>query len=206
MTTRDLNTIDDLLVRTNNLPEILHLRAVEIEYELTEDDKRLLLDTYEKLDDILKEVAAFINVMFPGRQDHINGWYKIDFDTKLGNFKIITTDLEHIKRAWRTGLFDLKSLLKSLRNEVFLLSDNDHQHVKLDKDFRTNNFSGNIVYNESKVTGKQIQSSLSFSKNQITKKKQDKAKVAKMINWVLLLIGGVAAVATIYQVYKQYNP
>ena len=67
MTTKDLNIIDDLLTRTNNLPDILHLRAADIGYELTEEDKKLLLDTYEKLDDILKETAAFINVKFPGR-------------------------------------------------------------------------------------------------------------------------------------------
>jgi hypothetical protein len=205
MTTKDLNIIDHLLTRTNNLPDILHLRAADIEYELTEQDKKLLLDTYEKLDDILKETAAFINVKFPGRQDHIHGWNQIDFDTKIGDFKIITTDREHTKRAWRTGLFDLKSLLKSLRNEVVLLIDTDQQTDTSGKENRTNNFSGNIIYNESKVTGGQIQSS-SFSKNQITKQKQDKAKVAKIINWVLLLIGGVAAIATIYQVYKQFYP
>jgi hypothetical protein len=205
MTTKELNIIDNLLTRTNNLPDILHLRAAEIGYELTENEKKLLLDTYEKLDDILKEVAAFINIKFPGRQDHIHGWNKIDFDTKIGNFKIITTDLEHTKRAWTKGLFDLKSLLKSLRNEVVLLLDNVDQLNKSDKDIRANNFTGNIIYNESKVTGGQIQSS-SFSKYQITKQKQDKAKVAKIINWLLLLIGGIAAIATIYQVYKQYNP
>lgn len=205
MTSKDLNIIDDLLTRTNNLPDILHLRAADIGYELTDEDKKLLLETYQKLDDILKETAAFINIKFPGRQDHVHGWNKINFDTKIGDFEIITTDREHTKRAWRTGLFDLTSLLKSLRNEVVLLIDNDQQSDKSDKDGRTNNFSGNIIYNESKVKGGQVQSSL-FNKNQITKQKQDKAKVAKIINWVLLLIGGVAAIATIYQVYKQFNP
>jgi hypothetical protein len=203
MTTKDLNIIDDLLTRTNNLQDILHLRAADIGYQLTDEDKKLLLDTYEKLDDILKEVAAFINIKFPGRQDHIHGWYKIDFDTKIGNIKIITTDQEHIKSAWRAGLFDLKGLLKSLRNEVVLLLDNDDQQDKSNKDVKTNNFTGNIIYNESMVTGGQIQPS-SFSKKQITQHKEDKGKTAKNIKWVLLFIGGIAALATIYQVYKQY--
>jgi hypothetical protein len=130
MTQQDIEIIDDLLKRTDNLPEILHLRAAEIRYEFTEEDKALLLETYQKLDDILKEAAAFINVKFPGREDFNYGWNKIDFDTKIGNFKIATTDREHIKRAWKNGLFDLKGLLKSLRNEVILLIEPEKEKEK----------------------------------------------------------------------------
>lgn len=193
MTTKDLNIIDDLLTRTNNLPDILHLRAAEIEYVFTESDKKLLLDTYEKLDDILKEVAAFINVKFPGRQDHIHGWNKISFDTKIGEFKIITTDREHITRAWRKGLFDLKSLLKSLRNEVVLLLDNDDHLDKSDNDGRTNNFTGNIIYNESKVSGKQNQSSFRQTKNTVTKPPKTATQVIKniLIGLFITIIGGL---------------
>ncbi len=43
MTQKDLNIIDDLLTRTNNLPDILHLRAAAIGYKLTENDKKLML-------------------------------------------------------------------------------------------------------------------------------------------------------------------
>lgn len=127
MTQRDLDILDNLLNRTDNLPEILHLRAAPIGYNLTENDKDLLLDTYQKLDDILKEVAAFINVKFPGRQDYIQPWNEIDFDTKIGNFKIVTTDREHTKSAWKKGIFDLKSLIKSLINEVSLLVDQEKE-------------------------------------------------------------------------------
>lgn len=121
MTQLDLEIINNLLKRTENLPEILHLRAADPGYEFTEGDKALLLETYQELDDILKEAAAFINVKFPGRQDFIYGWNKIDFDAKIGDFKIATTDREHTRRAWRNGIFDLKGLLKSLQNEVILL-------------------------------------------------------------------------------------
>lgn len=127
MTQRDLHILDNLLNRTDNLPEILHLRAAPIGYNLTENDKDLLLDTYQKLDDILKEVAAFINVKFPGRQDYIQPWNEIDFDTKIGNFKIVTTDREHTKSAWKKGIFDLKNLIKSLINEVSLLVDQEKE-------------------------------------------------------------------------------
>jgi len=123
MTEKDLNIVNSLMNRTENLPEILHLRAAPIGYELTENDKELLLDTYQKLDDILKEVAAFVNVKFPGRQDYIQPWNDIDFDTKIGGMKIVTTDREHTKSVWEKGIFDLKSLIKSLINEVTLLVD-----------------------------------------------------------------------------------
>jgi len=123
MRQKDLEIINTLLERTENLPDILHIRAAEIGYQETEDDKRLLLEAYQELDDILKEVAAFINVKFPGRQDFMKPWNEIDFDTKIGGLKIVTTDREHIKRAWNKGLFDLQSLIKSVRNEVVLLID-----------------------------------------------------------------------------------
>ena len=148
MTNKDLNIIDDLLFRVDNLPDILHLRAAEIGYSLTEDDNKLLFDTYKKLDDILKEVAAFINVKFPGREDHIHAWNEIDFDTKIGGIKIVTTDREHTKREWRRGMFDLKSLLKSLRYEIVLLIEDDSDITRDIKNNRTNNFQGNIIYNE----------------------------------------------------------
>ncbi|RKS95594.1 hypothetical protein BC952_1287 [Flavobacterium limicola] len=127
MTQRDLNIISELLKRTNDLPDILHLRAAPIGYELTRTDEELLLDTYQKLDDILKEVAAFINVKFSGRQDYIQPWNEIDFDTKIGGFKIVTTDREHTKSAWKKGIFDLKSLIKTLINETTLLVDEEKE-------------------------------------------------------------------------------
>ncbi len=126
MTNKDLNILESLLKRTESLPKILHLRAAPLGYKLTQNDKDLLLDTYQKLDDILKEVIAFINVKFPGRQDYIQFWNEIDFDTKIGGIKIITTDREHIKSSWREGMFDLKSLIKSLINEVKLLIDDEN--------------------------------------------------------------------------------
>ncbi|MFP5081981.1 hypothetical protein [Pedobacter sp. JCM 36344] len=126
MTKKEIKILDELHNRTENLPDILHLRAAEIGYQLTEEDKALLLDTYSKLDDILKEVAAFINIKFPGCERHVRAWNDIDFDTKIGNIKIVTTDREHIKREWRKGLFDLKSLIKILRSEAVLLADDDY--------------------------------------------------------------------------------
>jgi hypothetical protein len=126
MKKRDIKILDDLMLRTENLPEILHLRAAPPGYQFTDDDKALILDTYLKLDDILKEVAAFINIKFPGAERHVRAWNNIDFDTKIGPIKIVTTDREHIKQEWKKGMFDLKSLIKILKNESLLLIDDDH--------------------------------------------------------------------------------
>ncbi|MBB5645982.1 hypothetical protein [Pedobacter cryoconitis] len=128
MINRDIKILDSLQQRTEDLPEILHLRAADVGYQLTDEDKSLLFDTYSKLDDILKEVAAFINIKFPGCERHIKAWNDIDFDTKIGGIKIITNDREHTKREWRKGMFDLKSLIKMLRNEAVLIVDNDDDH------------------------------------------------------------------------------
>ncbi|MGY4539426.1 hypothetical protein ACVW0P_003860, partial [Mucilaginibacter sp. UYNi724] len=125
MNKKNVQILDDLMQRTEDLPEILHLRAAAPGYQFTNDDKKLLLDTYAKLDDILKEAAAFINIKFPGCERHVKAWNDIDFDAKIGPIKIITTDREHVKREWRKGIFDLKSLIKILKNETVLLVD-DH--------------------------------------------------------------------------------
>jgi len=138
MTEKDLQIINSLLERTENLPEILHLRAAPLNYKLTNEDKELLIDTYQKLDDILKEVAAFINVRFPGRQDYIQSWNDIDFDTKIDGIKIKTTDREHIKSEWKKGIFDLKSLIKSLLNEVEVTLLVDSQFVISNQKKKTN--------------------------------------------------------------------
>jgi len=192
MNTNDLNILDNLLDRTNNLPEILHLRAAEIGYKLTDEDEKLLFETYEKLDDILKEVAAFINVKFPGRQSFIYAWNKIDFDTKIGDIKIYTTDRDHIKQEWKKGMFDLKSLIKILRNEVVLMIDQESNLEHSEKDTRTNNFSGNIIYNESKVSGNQTQS-VSSNQNITKHAAKDEMKIIKniLIGLFVTIVGGI---------------
>jgi hypothetical protein len=209
MTNKDLNIIDDLLNRVDNLPEILHLRAAKIKYILTEDDKKLLHDTYQNLDEILREVAAFINVKFPGRKDHIHAWNEIDFDTKIGGFKIVTTDREHTKREWRKGMFDLKDLLKSLRSEVVLLIDDDADINRDLKDIRTNNFQGNIVYNEDSNKGNQSLSDNSLESptiQKITKHKLKKPKrsLIEIIAWITGIIASVIAsiIASIIAIYE----
>lgn len=187
MTKKDLTILNDLLYRTENLPEILHLRAAEIGYKLTDEDKALLLDTYQKLDDILKEVAAFINIKFPGCERHIRAWNEIDFDTKIGNFKVITTDREHIKREWRNGLFDLKSLIKTLKSEVSLLIDDSEQ--KSVSTSNQKNFHGNIIYNENSNKGEQKISNSSSDK-------KEKKSWIEIISWIAGIIGALIAIYT----------
>jgi hypothetical protein len=199
MTQKDLNIINDFLDRLKNLPDILHLRASEIGYKLTEDDKKLLLDTYGKLDDILKEVAAFINVKFPGRQDFIYSWNKIDFDTKIGNFKIVTTDREHIKREWKKGLLDLESLLKSLKNELVLMVDDESDKDKYSNNIRSTNLSGNIIYNENSNIGNQSLLDNAFESpttQKISKQtdKKPKSSLIEILSWITAIIASIIAI------------
>lgn len=60
MIKHDIKILDDLYLRTETLPDVLHLRAAEPGYKFTDADKKLVIDTYSKLDDILKEVAALL--------------------------------------------------------------------------------------------------------------------------------------------------
>lgn len=187
MTYKDLKILNELLERTENLPDILHLRAAEAGYIRTEEDKKLLLDTYLELDNILKEVAAFINIKFPGAERHIKAWNDIDFDTKIGGFKIVTTDREHIKREWRNGLFDLKSLIIVLKSEVSLLISDE----KSDSDSRTNvrNFHGNIIYNENSNEGNQT---INQNRRKETKETSQRPWL-EIASWVAGIIGTMLA-------------
>lgn len=212
MTIKDLNRIESLITRTNNLPDILHLRASEIGYVFTEDDKELLKKTYIELDDILKESATFINVKFPGRQDYIHAWNKIDFDTKIGGIKIQTTDREHTKREWRNGMFDLKSLLKTLKHEIELRIEDIENEPKEPK-VLTNNFNGNIVYTEGGYSGNLNQSSNNFSNNPTTNnttpKTELKAYSIILKFWKLIsenkLVSSLLLVIILWGIYKLFG-
>lgn len=195
----DLDKIDKLLNRLKNIPDILHLRAAEIGYELSGDDKQLLHNTYEELEIILRETSAFINVKFRGRRDIIDEWNKVDFDPKIGPIKILTTDRNHTARAWKSGLLDLRNLLEYLRSEVSLRveEDVDAKNSQAGK----NNFSGNIIYNESSNYGNQ---SISNNKRENStlqtqnpgrdiKKRRSWLEVAA---WISAIIGALIAIAT----------
>ena len=90
-------------------------------------------------------------------------------------------------------MFDLKSLLKSLRNEVVLLIDSEQQPVTLGKNNRTNNFTGNIIYNENKVSGGQIQSSSRDIKKTVTIPPKTATQIIKeiLIGLFITIIGGL---------------
>lgn len=179
ITKNDIKVLDNLLLRTENLSDILHLRAAELGYEFTDDDKKLVLNTYSKLDDILKEVAAFINVKFPGCERHVRAWNEIDFDTKIGPIKIITTDREHIKREWKKGMFDLKSLIKVLRNEATLLIG--------EKENLTSN------HNETQT--------IAVRPNDIVPSNNDREKRSwlEVLSWIAGIIG---AIISLYALFK----
>jgi len=62
----------------------------------------------------------------------------------MGPIKTLTTDRKHIKKEWKKGLFDLKSLIKILKNEaVLFIEDNGNVQVSPSQ-IRPNNFSGII--------------------------------------------------------------
>ena len=69
-----------------------------------------------------------------------------------------------------------------------------HRYVdKSDKDGRTNNFSCNIIYNESKVIGGQIQSSSRQTKKTVTKPPKTATQIIKdiLIGLFITIIGGL---------------
>jgi len=89
-------------------------------------------------------------------------------------------------------MFDLKSLIKILRNEVVLMIDQESNLEHSEKDTRTNNFSGNIIYNESKVSGNQTQS-VSSNQNITKHAAKDEMKIIKniLIGLFVTIVGGI---------------
>lgn len=190
MLKKDLIIVKSLLDRTENLPNILHLRAPLLNYQLTSEDKKVLLDTYEKLDNILKELAAFINVKFPDRKDYIKSWNDIDFDTKIGGIKIITTNRQHKIDEWNKGMFDLKSLIRALIAEVTLLVEDEEKNNIIKKE--ESNLKKVILdkLNRYKVfltLGILVIAFLTFFgiKPQSTARKTDSSKLSKGIDIIL---------------------
>ncbi len=133
MTQKDLEHIDRLIQRYNDLPKVVELR-VKIKWQIiSEDERNILYKTYKDLDDLLNDTLAFINVKFPNRKDLTSSWNKIDFDTKIGEFKITTNSPELIRSNWIEGMLAFENLLKTLRREITLLLDNPNPTFTSDK-------------------------------------------------------------------------
>lgn len=145
MNEKDLNYIDSLLKRLTEMPDVLELRVKDAWNNVTQSEKDLLFTTYKELDDILNDLLAFINVKFPNRKDLIIRWNKIDFDPKIGEFKVHTNSPELIKSNWKGGLLDLKSLMENIRREIVLLIE-EIPKVDSKSDSKTVIKDSNIFY------------------------------------------------------------
>lgn len=71
---------------------------------------------------------------------------------------------------------------------------------------KTTNESGVRIDTVSIISGNRNKVDQSSTTKYNSPTKNQKGWVASFIKWTLLIVGGIAALATIYQVYKQYNP
>jgi|GEM_PF-3614545 len=134
MTQIDLDRLDAIKERLDNIPDVLELR-VKIEWrKLSESEYDLLIRAYKELDDLLNEARAFMFTKFPNRQDLVIIWNEIDFDTKIGSLKINTNDSKVIRSSWLQGMNDFYSFIKTMRAEVILqIDDSICDHVQINK-------------------------------------------------------------------------
>jgi len=211
MTSKDLKIIDDLIERFENLPKVVDLRVKAKWENLPEDEYDLVFDTYKKLDDILVELNAFISVKFNNRQDLIYKWNLIDFDPKIGGFKINTNDPNSIKSAWFDGMSSLRSLLKSMRAEVVLFIAEDNLKNDNSKNLKqTNILGGQVIINEHPNRGNQslLDNALTSPIIQTTKTKTNKTKtkskpsLLEVFSWIAAIIGTIIALITLIYYLK----
>lgn len=120
MSEKDLEIIEDLILRYQKLPKVVELRIKSMTQSIDELEKDNLLNTYKGLDDLLNDTLVFINVKFPDRQDLMKSWNSIDFDPKLLGIKVNTNSQDLIRSNWLDGLNSLERLLMNLKREIVL--------------------------------------------------------------------------------------
>ncbi len=162
MTRKDLKRLDLIKKRLDNMPDVLDLRIKKEWEKLSKDDHDLLCKVYLDLDDLLTETKAFMSVKFPDRKDLVQIWNNIDFDPKIGPFKIHTNAPESIRSAWQEGMFDFYSFIKTMRAEVLIkiedsedsdsLNNNSNKNIKY-----TNIFNGNVKNFKHKASNNQAE-------------------------------------------------
>lgn len=201
MTNNDLNIIDDLNDRFLNLPQVTELRVNAAWGEISEEEYKFLQETYKKLDDILTELNAFINVKFPNRSDLVERWNFIDFNPKIAGMRIKTNDPHSIESSWLDGMSRLRALLKSIRAEVVMSLDNDTEKNNSNKIRLTNISGGQVIINENQNLGNQslLDNALdSPTMRKISKQtlKNPKKSFIEILAWIT---GIIAAMIAIYE-------
>ena len=126
MNSNDIILIDKLIDRIENLPKVLDLRIKGKWEVLSEEESKFVFEAYQELDDILNDLLIFIKVKFDSRNDLIYAWNKIDFEPEIGGMRFSTNSPEIVAKAWNGGIYDLKSLMKNLRREIILITDENH--------------------------------------------------------------------------------
>ncbi len=187
MNEKDLNNIDNLLKRLGELPDVLELRVKDAWNNVSQSEKDLLFQTYKELDNILNDLRAFINVKFPNRNDLLNQWNKIDFDPKIGEFKVHTNSPELITSNWKGGLFDLKSLMENIRREIVLLIE-ESPKVNLPSEAKTVIKDSNIFYGKVENYRKDSDN-VEINQNPTKKNRRKKYFTAGGIATLIALIG-----------------
>ena len=199
MTSRDLEIIDELNERFLNLPQVTELRVNAAWGKISEEEYNHLFDTYKKLDDILTEFSAFINVKFPNRPDLIDRWNAIDFNTKIRGFRVKTNDPHTIESCWQDGMSRLRALLKSIRAEVVLSIDDDNTEKNNSNSTRQTNISGGkVIINEHQNFGNQSLSDNALTSPTIqTNKTKSKTNGKKERSWLEVSAWIAAIIGTI---------
>lgn len=118
-------SFDDLLQRTGSLLEKLQQSTQEHGFECSEENKKTLLESYEKLDEILNDAASMlISKIYKKHECCLS---KIEFDCKTGAAKKLATYLKDVKRSWQTGVFELLDLMMSLSSKHILNTNEESQ-------------------------------------------------------------------------------
>lgn len=203
MTSKDLNIIDDLNDKFLNLPKVSDLRVNAAWGKISEEEYKFLNETYKKLDDILTELGAFINVKLPNRPDLVERWNFIDFNPKIAGMRIKTNDPYSIESSWNEGMTRLRALLKSIRAEVVLSLDEDVDKYNTNNIRQTNISAGQVIINEHKNFGNQ-----SLSDNELINPKMQETKIMtsntkskkslfEVSAWIAAIIGTIIAIITL---------
>ncbi len=184
MNQKDLEYIDTLLKRFNDLPDIIELRVKSNRQQIAQDEENFLQKTYKELDDLLNDLLAFINVKFPNRKDLILMWNEIDFNPKVNGIKVHTSSPDIIRGNWIAGMHTLKHLILNIKREIILLVEDAASNSSTDN-------QPTIINDSTVVIGDIHGSTITTSKHIAKKHKlQDKNNIEKY----LAILGVIIAI------------
>lgn len=126
---KDLEKFDEIISRVDSLPPNADFKVPFLRGKGSDDEKSAALQILDEVNDVFRDLQAFIKVKLPESQHYLTECQAIDFDTEVMGISVRTNSEAHHQSAWKEGMFKLHNLLKSIRSEIVLQIEDSNEDV-----------------------------------------------------------------------------